>query len=189
MCRVTVLIGSKGKRPLSAGTGRFYACAETGTWSVLIALSGLHSVWIMPDLLYSYQALYHLLFRTIHITGGKVMRGARWPMSLPPRLTSARAYGLADAQRADNTCGYAAAPGGVGDGVPCPASGGPHFAVAHPSQPVGRGPGGGPWHTLRKRQYPSRKTYRYALPLAVYSSHTWAWAEKALLCSGTTQKR
>jgi hypothetical protein len=27
------------------------------------------------------------------------------------------------------------------------------------------------------------------LPWAVYSSHTWAWAEKASLCSGTTQKR
>src|SRR5262249_41401640 len=27
------------------------------------------------------------------------------------------------------------------------------------------------------------------LPWAVYASHTWAWAEKASLCSGTTQKR
>jgi hypothetical protein len=27
------------------------------------------------------------------------------------------------------------------------------------------------------------------LPCAVYSSHTWAWAAKASLCSGTTQKR
>src|ERR1041384_1555479 len=46
--------------------------------------------------------------------------------------------------------------------MPAPDFGGPHAAAARPCWPGARDPGDEPWHMLRKRQCPTRKTYLYA---------------------------